>query len=301
MIFGFEEDKFYIDFVSCTRPHGNMRQESDRRALELAEGGGKFMLGFSGGVDSQSVLHSFTELDIPLETVFMYLPGSNDHEYEQVKIIDKKYGIKTHVVDIDPYAIEKEVIEEAKTLPAPWRYLTLQKRFFKLLPTDYHFIQMVHDPFVYVSPTNKLYYYQGYYLPEISRTTAFADLNRTGKYILYGDTTEFLLSIINDDVYRAALKSARYFDGNGLSTPNKNLKTFDRWDYYIKPIIYGKYWGDELIYFPKYRGYENIEYFNVKTVNTRKHAIAIPYEEIIDFLKTPGAIVKRYYENVPLE
>ena len=301
MIFGFEEDKFYIDFVSCTRPHGNMREESDRRALELAEGGGKFMLGFSGGVDSQSVLHSFTELGIPLETAFMYLPGSNDHEYEQVKILDKKYGIKTHVIDIDPYTIEKEIIEEANLLPAPWRYLALQKRFIKLLPKDYHIIQMIHDPFVYVSPTNKLYYYQGYYLPEISRITAMADLDRTGKYILYGDTTEFLLSIINDDVYRAALKSARYFDENGVSIPGKNLKTFDRWDYYIKPIIYGKYWGDELIYFPKYRGYENIEYLGVRTANVREHAIYVPYEEIIDFLKIPGGITKRIYENVPLE
>lgn len=301
MIYGFENNKFYIDFVSCSRPHGNMRQESDHRARELAEAGGKFMLGLSGGLDSQSVLHSFTELGIPLETAFMYLPGSNDHEFEQVKIIDKKYGIKTHVIDIDPYAIEKEIIEEATTLPVPLRYLTLQKRFINQLPKDYHFIQMVHDPFVYVSPTNRFYYYQGFNLPEISRITAFADLDRSGKYVLYGDTTEFLLSIINDDVYRAALKAASYFDGNGVSIPNKNLKTFDRWDYYIKPIIYGKYWGDELIYFPKYRGYENIEYFNVKTVDPRKHAIVVPYEEIIDFLKTPGKIVKRYYENVPLE
>jgi len=196
---------------------------------------------------------------------------------------------------------EKEVIQEANLLPAPWRYVALQKRFINMLPKDYHFIQMIHDPFVYVSPTNRFYYYQGYYLPEISRITGFADLDRTGKYILYGDTTEFLLSMINDDVYRAALKSARYFDGNGVDIPGKNLKTFDRWDYYIKPIIYGKYWGDELIYFPKYRGYENIEYLGVKAANVRKHAIHIPYEEIIDFLKTPGGIVKRHYENVPLE
>ena len=299
MNYGFENNKFYIDFVSCDRPHGTMREASDRRAIDLAEQGGKFMLGNSGGLDSQSVLHSFYTQGIPLETAFLYLPTYNDNEYEQVKILDKKYGITTHIVDLDPMACREEIEQLSIELDIPAKNNVLQRKFLSLLPSDYNFIQMVHDPFVYVDTDfSRFRYYQGYYLPELSRSRAFDSLNRTGKNIFYGDTPEFLASILDDDVYRAALKSSRYFDGNGATIPGKYLKTLDRWDFYIKPILYGKYWGDELTYFPKYQGFEKIGYLHGNT-KFRHHAITIQYDEIVNFLNTPGGITKRYYENVP--
>jgi len=74
MKYGFDNGKFYIDYQSCMNGHGNMREESDRRAVEIAEQGNKCMLGLSGGLDSQSVLHSFVTQDIPLETAFLIYP-----------------------------------------------------------------------------------------------------------------------------------------------------------------------------------------------------------------------------------
>jgi hypothetical protein len=297
MIYGFDNGKFYIDFKSCERPHGNMKEESDLRARQLAETGSKFLLGFSGGLDSQSVLHSFHTQGIPLETALLYLPGYNDNEYEQVKFIDKKYGIKSHIVDLDPMAVKNEILEISEKHDIPGKNNILQAKFLSLLPDDYDFIQMVHDPFVYVSPSYNLYYYQGYYLPEINRDRAFNMLERKGKHIFYGDTTEFLLSVIDDEIFRAAFIAAMYYDGNGLDLPDKKLKTFDRWDYYIKPLLYGKYWGDTLTYFPKYQGFENIDYLKGNP-KTRKHGIAIPYYEFLNFLNTPGGQIKRFYENV---
>jgi len=298
---GFENDKFFLDFKSCVRSHGNMREESDRRAIELAEVGGKYLLCLSGGLDSQSVLHSFYTQDIPLDTVFLYLPNYNDNEYSQVKFLDKKYGIKTQIVDLDPYECKDEILKISQESNVPSLLTVLQSKFVSLLPDNADIIQMVHDPFVYISPTHQFYYYQGFYLPEISRERAFSFLKRKGRHIMYGNTAEFLLSIISDDIFVAALHSSEYFDGNGLHKDICQLKTFDRWDYYIKPLLYGKYWKDELTYFPKFAGRENIEYFNVKSIDVRNHAVAIPYEEIVNFLKTPGGIIKRYYENVPLK
>ena len=97
MIYGFEDNKFYVEYHGCSRPVRNMREESDRRARDLVNDGGKFMLGFSGGLDSQAVLQSFRDIDAPIETAFLYLPGYNDNEFEQVKFLDKKYQIKTLV------------------------------------------------------------------------------------------------------------------------------------------------------------------------------------------------------------
>lgn len=299
MNYGFENGKFYLDLVSCSRPHGNMREESDRRARELAERGGKFALGTSGGLDSQSVLHSFYTQGIPLETAFLYLPNYNDNEYEQVKFIDKKYGIKTHIIDIDPMSVKDEIIQISIELDISTKNNVLQRKFLSMLPDDWDYIQMVHDPFVVVHPDYKqLSYYQGYYLPEISRQRAFLSLPRKGRCIFYGDTPEFLASIINDDIYKSALISARYFDENGASVSGKYLKTVDRWDYYIKPIIYGKYWGEELTYFPKYAGFEKIDYLYGNDKFTT-HAVMIPYKEVINFLNKNDSSVRRYYHNIP--
>jgi hypothetical protein len=227
------------------------------------------------------------------------MPGYNEVEYEQLQLVKKKYGQRIDIIDLDPYSIKEEVLDFAiKNKINPIQ--GLHRKFLSILPDDYDFIQMVHDPFVYVSPTYNLYYYQGYYLPEINRHRAFERLGRKGKHIFYGDTTEFLLSVIDDEIFKAAFVAARYYDENGLDLPGKKLKTFDRWDYYIKPLLYGKYWGDSLTYFPKYQGFENIDYLKGNP-KIRVHGIAIPYYEFLTFLNTPGGQIKRFYENVSLE
>jgi hypothetical protein len=299
MKYGIDNNKFFIELKSVGREVGNMRQESDRRARELVETyQGNFVLSNSGGLDSQSVIHSFVTQGIPLETAFLYLPGYNDNEFEQVKILDKKYNLHTHILDLDPMSVKEEIFELSEKLDIPAKNNILQMKFLSLLPNDWNFIQMVHDPYVYVHPEyNKFEYMQGYYLPEISRTRAFENLNRKGANIFYGNTEEFLLSIIGDEIFKAALMAARYFDGNNITHPNKDLKTVDRWDFYIKPLIYGKYWEDELIYFPKFAGFENIKYLNGNHKFKQK-AVFIPYTELIDFLKTPDAITRRFYQNV---
>jgi hypothetical protein len=299
MKYGIDNNKFFIELKSVGREVGNMRQESDKRARELAETyQGNFVLSNSGGLDSQSVIHSFVTQGIPLETAFLYLPGYNDNEFEQVKILDKKYSLHTHILDLDPMSVKEEIFELSEKLDIPAKNNILQMKFLSLLPNDWNFIQMVHDPFVYVYPEyNKFGYMQGYYLPEISRTRAFESLNRKGANIFYGNTEEFLLSIIGDEIFKAALMAARYFDGNNITHPNKDLKTVDRWDFYIKPLIYGKYWGDELIYFPKFAGFENINYL-YGNHKFKQKAVIIPYTELIDFLKTPGAMARRFYQNV---
>jgi hypothetical protein len=300
---GFEDGKFYIDFESCSRPVGNMREEADRRAVELYSSSQNLLLGLSGGLDSQGVLHSFMSQGIPLETVFFYSPGYNDNELENVRFLDKKYGITTQVVDLDPVALRPEIEELTEKYDFPLKNNALQMKFLEQVPKHYDFIQMCLDPFIYINPASrKFYYYQGYYLTMMSRLRCFSHLNRTGKNIMYGWTPEFLTSVITDDIYLGALRAATYFDGNGVKIPLKSPRTLDRWDMYIKPILYGKYWGEELEYFPKYAGFEKLEWILVepryKAYYVKKHAMAIPYFEFVDFLKLGTGKVKRYYENI---
>lgn len=300
---GFENNKFYVDLVSCSRPAGNMKEETDRRVRKLADTGKKFLLSFSGGIDSQSILHSFYTQGIDIETVFLYMPNYNDVEYEQVKICDKKYNIKTRIIDIDIDSFKEEFLDLRHRLDLLQKINILHREFLKLIPNDANFIQGEPDPFIYVSPTNNFYYYVGYHMPETARDRAFSTVSRSGKNIFFGDSPEYLTSILDDDIYKSALISAKYFDGNGLSKDKCHLKTIDRYDYYIKPLIYGKYWRDELIYFPKFATIDNIDWMITDTDFVggymKKHAVVYPYYELLTFLKNNNSEIRRVYENVP--
>jgi hypothetical protein len=107
-------------------------------------------------------------------------------------------------------------------------------------------------------------------------------------------------------VYKAAIYTHQYFDGNGLHKEHFHLDTVDRWDFYIKPIMYGKYWQDELIYFPKYGGWEDVPFMNnnpskpelkLPAVSLyRKNAVLIPYFKFLEELST-AEVPLRYYQR----
>ena len=101
MIYGFENNKFYVDMPTISRPVISMRGENDRRAVEIANMCDKITLGMSTGVDSQAMLHSFVTQDIPVECVFLYTPGYNDVEYERIPMIEKRWGVKVQIFDLE--------------------------------------------------------------------------------------------------------------------------------------------------------------------------------------------------------
>jgi hypothetical protein len=305
MNYGFENNQFYIEFPALTRVPGNMREESDYRARELANNSNKLILSMSSGVDSQSVLHSFYTQGIPIDCVFFYMPGYNEVEYQQLQLVKKKYPVRIDVIDLDPMQYEERVMVTAEK-EAIHPIQIMQSIFTGLLPDDADIIQMIHDPFVRITKDEKFYFYQGLHSPEVARIRAMELLNRKGKYIPYGDPTEFIYSILNDDVYKAAMYTHQYFDGNGLNKEHFHLDSVDRWDFYIKPIIYGKYWQDELIYFPKYGGWEHVPFMKNEPSNPklkltggnlyRKTAVLIPYFEFIKELETSKQSL-RYYQR----
>jgi len=143
MIYGFENSKFYIDIPSCTREISNYRQEYDRRAQEIASN--KMTLCLSGGLDSQLVLHSLKTQDIPVECFFLRVDGYNETEYENIKLLEKKYGFKTHIVNINPYTRRDEIEHIANDLDVHPNH-ALQHLFVKELPHDYDIIQCMSTP-----------------------------------------------------------------------------------------------------------------------------------------------------------
>lgn len=296
MNFGFEGDRFYIDIPPAERKT-NIRQETELLAEELAYSNNKLLLSLSSGLDSQAVLHSFYRKGIPFEAVFMYLPGFNDFEYNNLKILEKKYSFKCHIVDLDVSKLKEQIENEADQFDVN-PLVVMHKIFLSQLPEDRDFIQVCYGPIVAVNDAGEKKYIQSYYDMEISKIRVFNSLNRSGRNILFGSTSNMLLSVMNDDIFKAAISACQYFDGNGLKKDKCFLSTVDRYDYYIKPLLYGKYWAEELIYFPKFAGIEKIDFLNFRTkFGKLNRFISIPYKEIVNHL-AEGTEVKRFYQFV---
>jgi hypothetical protein len=294
--FGFENDKFFVEY-SCSRPVGNLRQEFDRRAVELYQKNPKLMLGLSTGLDSQAVLHSFFTQGIPLELAFLYLKGSNENELERLRILEKKYNFNAIVIEMDPYEKKDDILELYKqTGIAPYHHM--HNEFLNQLPKDYDFIQGIHGPDIF-SQNGKWYMIETANSFEISRLRALQLSNRSADIIGWERTGEILLSLLTDDVLQAFLHAHPYIFENGLRDSNgEKVKFIDNWDVYIKPFIYGKYWKGELEYFPKYQGPEKVDWImNTKWHDYMKNLISTPLNTLVNHLQKHDGSTLRSWER----
>jgi len=301
MIYGFEDSKFYIDITSCSREIGNYREEFDRRAREIASD--KLMLCLSSGLDSQLVLHSLKTQGIPVECSFLRVDGYNETEYENVKLLEKKYGFKTNVININPNTRREEIEHIAHQTDVHPNH-ALQHLFVKELPNDYDIVQCMSTP--WLIPREKVHYaYYGWFDPDVSRHRALNAIeNRTGEIVIFGDTSEMWLSCIADPLVEQFLHSWEYFEDNGLimekaiNQEYKKIPHVLRYEYYVKPFFLAKYWRDELLYFPKLTGFEKIDWIEndafLNKVRYDKHHIIIPIQELIAFYKNTDARVQRH-------
>jgi hypothetical protein len=299
--FGVKNSRFYVDYRPCSRPVDNLRLESERYARELSATGQHNILGLSTGLDSQVVLHSFLSQGLPLESAFLYFPTFNEVEFKQLQLLEKKYNFKATVIDMDPIAIQDSIMEESRAIDIPPNQI-IHKRFLDQLPKDANFIQGIEGPNIISKSTdvsNIHYLFESFNSFEKSRVRACLELDRTGQYISWERHSEIMLSILDDNIFKGYLFSTNYIINNTLVYPNETEKPrlIDRWDLYIKPLMYGLYWGNDLFYFAKYGGPEGIDYI----MNGPKHSyaekmLAVPFNHLVSHLKT-GTSTKRFYET----
>lgn len=296
--FGFEQDQFFMTFNSCSRTPGNFRYESDLKAKEIYSQNSKVMLSLSSGLDSQIVLHSFYSQGIPLKCAFLHMPTFNDTEFERVLKLKKKYNLDLEIVELDPLSNKNYLLDEYEQTGIP-PYQLLHKKFLSLLPTEYDFIQGVDGP-DFFRKDNKWYIIQTANSFVNSRIRGFQLLKRAGGIISWEKSPELFLSLINDDITKSFMYAYDNIAGNGLSYQHdQEIPIIDHYDLYIKPYIYAKYWQDELEYFPKYQGPENVQWImETKWHAYKKNLIVIDYRELVGHLTAQCGEIKKYYQRV---
>lgn len=298
MQLSFVNNIFSVTLHGVEHPVGNLRQECERKAKALYIENNNIMLGLSGGVDCQIVLHSFVTQDIPIKCAFMYLSGCNDFELANVRFLEKKYNLDLTVIELNPESLKDSVIGEYELTGIP-PYQLIHKHFLSLLPSKYTFIQGLDGPDLLKRKSDGLWYIiQTANSFVNARVRALEQLDRKGKIVSWEKSPEILYSLLTDDVTTSYMYAHNNIVNNGLSYKNDSpISLIDHYDLYIKPIIYGKYWKDEIEYFSKYQGPEEIPWvMNRRWHEYEKNLVYIPYPEAVDILSRAGA-EKTYYQS----
>jgi hypothetical protein len=192
----------------------------------------------------------------------------------------------------------RDEIEHLKTKLDVHANHCLQYMFVDQLPKNFDIIQVLHDPWFYTDRKRGTHHlFHGYYDPEIGRYRCLKQLQRSGEIHMFGDSSEFFLSCIRDELFQYFMDSWIYYDGNGLKQYDRKLVDVLRYEYYIKPMLYAKHWNKELIYFPKFSGYENIDWLmkEVRVIRQEKF-VAIEFSTLIDHLSLYDGSTRRFTE-----
>lgn len=295
MSYGFEHDKFYIDFEACGRKVNSPREEFTIRARKLFNECKNPILAFSGGTDSQTTLLAFKDQSLDIPCAFMHMPGYNDNEYHNVIQCEKRYGIDLIIVRIDPYEIKNEVLELSQQIDIPPNQI-IHSKFLSKLPQDCTLIQAFNGPDPYVKD-NKFYLFESANSVEYTRLRAMQRLNIQPVYGFEKDSC-VLASVMKDDAVQGALHAWDYFNIEGLTYLDEDpISVINYWDLFIKPTFYGKNWKHDIIHFPKYQGCEKIDYVINGPLNRyRENNMFIPWYDLVDFLEN-GSGTKRYWQR----
>lgn len=276
--------KFFAEFKGTDRPIGNFKQESYLRACHIFEQNSKIILGFSGSIEDQAVLNCFLQQEIPIKCAFMYLPGYNEAELENVRLVEEKNDIKVDIVDINIHSYYDELLEESASSLIPGDHL-IHKKFLSMLPTDYAFVQGIDNPGI-VPINGDFYFCKSPNQSDILRSVAFKSLARPGKEYKWNQSREMIISITNDDSFKAYQYTVDYFLGNGVLIDHQMI---DHWDIYVKPMILSTHWGDDLIYFPKIKNSEIFKSDMSLNDQQSENGIKIPLRELLHILQVNSA------------
>ena len=100
----------------------------------------------------------------------------------------------------------------------------------------------------------------------IDTTSAWFNANRRNPTVHLDRRSphqEFAISMLIDDIAVAYRHAFSYIKENGMVDPKTGkapMWIIWGWGLYIKPIQFGKYWGNELEYFPKFAVQKEIDY-----------------------------------------
>lgn len=279
---------FYVEYTSCSRPVGNMRQELNIACERVAKQG-PTIISLSSGLDSQIILHSFVEQNLDYQCAFLHWVGVNDFEYDNIKILEKKYGFKTQIVVIDPEKIKDQIQKRSNETGIPPQH-HISKMFFDQLDPDCQILEGIESANQTRLPNGRWCLIESLHGIDIVADWFHRDRKSPVVHIdRRSPCQELAVSMLIDDIAQAYRNAFTYIENNNLveQESNKKISFLTRgWEFYVKPLLLGKYWKNELEYFPKFASQQKIKYINEPSVrhNYFERAVLVDIEKFLDVM-----------------
>lgn len=279
----------YTAKLKSAGPVGNLRETLEQMVRELAPNP---MIGVSGGLDSQILIHSLASQSIPFEAATLYMPGYNDGDLENLKVLEQKYNFKLTIIEIDIHnKVGHEILSEYYETGVLPEYI-LYRLFVSKLPSDCNFVQGLSAPIVLkrnVGGKQKLFYVDSHNHPHRELNRTLAALPREGSIINLNEEPRYVSSILHDKFYSAMMYSCDYLRGNRVQKNKAELADAELYHYFVRPILYANYW-DNLLYSTKIDFLGNIDWPHEK-YNYTNNTCYVDYMIYKKFLEKDNAVL----------
>jgi hypothetical protein len=271
--FSTDPNNFTVTYTSPNRDYGDLRAEFNNDAVKLKEKGPVF-LAFSSGVDSQVILRSFLDMKVDFQCVFLHMHGVNEQDFTQLAYCKRFYGIDVRVIDLNVEEHKEEwILDNTKNnvnliSQYPFKYLS------DSLTESYPMItQGAVEPCIVGSDEKNVSIYHNMYEAMELRFKIMNDRD----IIDFPLSPESVASYYTDEALKTFATTFHYYNDNmdPTQTFNKNAKAF----------IKGKYYKNDILWFPKLTGYETAPNWLAQIDYVKTARVSVPYWELVTFLE----------------
>ena len=258
-----DNDKLIVTYTAPIRKFGNLREELLNDAKSISNRFGHVYVALSSGIDSQTIVRSFIDAGADFTPFFVYSAPFNDNEYCQILECEKFYGIKVKIIPIDVLSkkddwMQRKELDKVQTL------------------THYNMVDACkqlegNDPIVMCGP--ELHILGNKKLGPICAShncykadnLRFREIRKFRTLIDWPSSPESLASLYCDDLIKVFMDTKEFFDGNNfIHSSGDILRPSQSFNNYVKPLLKGKYFKKDILYFPKSTGYENFPDWIIK-------------------------------------
>jgi len=287
-------NNFYVKINAPRRNFSDFKTECYNDALQIKKLGPVYVL-ISTGIDSQIIARSLVDAGVDAEYIFLNYQNSSI-ELDRVKKCEKFYKIKIRVIDLNIeqykeewlYNVEQEVVPSLRHYPFEWLSKTLKEEFPIVT-------QGSNDPAIIGGSKDNMSIYCNYYE---SMQQRFRLMKKYRRVYDFPFSPEAIASLYTNDDLKVFCNSIQYFKENSLEKNKKTLSNSQFFNYFAKPFVKGKSFGDSIIWYGKLTGYEQCpnwltdpKYSIFYVLETR---ISIPIWDCIDFLEQTKNVYKLY-------
>lgn len=246
---GGRSDRFALSYPGTSRKPGTFKEEVEYSLQQIYDAHQMpFAVMFSGGMDSEVIVRSLHQLQLPFQAYFFEYKLGLWKEKNRVQEVAKELGIdvKSIFFDEDKF-LSGEIFEIAAEyqIPEPFAAFDIKRAMMveglPIFGTGDLLLEQLPEGGIVSTE------YASLFLPHLY----FEKEKRPGCFHFYQSTPELMLSFLQDHHIQTWIKMAPEFGFEDVR--------------YFKAYLYKKYWPTMVIQ-PKFTGYERLapQYFKVQ-------------------------------------